>query len=67
MERELWTALCAVALQLDNRESRSRYTDQLICAVYWWAVIHDRPVVWACDASTGRASSCVVSCRRSRR
>lgn len=51
MERELWTALCAVALRLDNRESRSRYTDQLICAVYWWAVIHDRPVVWACDAS----------------
>jgi hypothetical protein len=51
MERELWTALCALAAKFDNWQTPARYTDQLICSVYWWAVIHDRPVVWACDAS----------------
>lgn len=51
MERELWTALCAVAARLDNRWARTCYCDHVICAVYWWAVIHDRPVAWACDAS----------------
>jgi hypothetical protein len=51
MERELWMALCALAARFGNQKTPARYTDQLICAVYWWAVIHDRPVVWACDAS----------------
>lgn len=48
MERELWTALCALAAQLHNRFTPARYGDEVICAVYWWAVVHDRPTSWAC-------------------
>jgi Transposase DDE domain len=51
MERELWTALCRLAARLYNRWAPSRYGDDVICAVYWWSAIHDRPVSWACDAS----------------
>jgi len=48
MERELWTALCAFAARLHNRLAPGRYSDEAICAVYWWAVVHDRPTSWAC-------------------
>ncbi len=48
MERELWTALCALATGLHNRFTPARYSDEVICAVYWWAVVHDRPTSWAC-------------------
>jgi hypothetical protein len=48
MERELWTALCALAAGLHNRLTAARYSDEVICAVYWWAVVHDRPTSWAC-------------------
>ena len=33
---------------LSNRGSSVRYGDDVICGVLWWAVIHDRPVHWAC-------------------
>jgi hypothetical protein len=48
MERELWTALCALAARLHNRLTPARYSDETICSVYWWAVVHDRPTSWAC-------------------
>ena len=48
MERELWMALCAFAARLHNRWTPARYGDEAICAVYWWAVVHDRPTSWAC-------------------
>lgn len=48
MERELWTALCALAAGLHYRLTAARYSDEVICAVYWWAVVHDRPTSWAC-------------------
>jgi hypothetical protein len=48
MERELWTALCALAARLHNRLTPARYSDEVICSVYWWAVVHDRPTSWAC-------------------
>jgi Transposase DDE domain len=49
MERELWDALCHLAAKLCNRMAGSRYGDDVICAVYWWALVHDRPVNWACQ------------------
>jgi hypothetical protein len=49
MERELWEVLCHLAVRFYNRSSASRYGDDVICAVYWWAVVHDRPVYWACQ------------------
>ena len=51
MERELWEVLCHLAARFYNRSMPSRYGDDVICAVYWWAVVHDRPVSWACQAS----------------
>jgi hypothetical protein len=51
MERELWELLCGVAKTLYNRQAHSCYGDDLIVAVYWWAVVHDRPVSWACVAA----------------
>jgi hypothetical protein len=51
MERELWESLCRLAGMLYNRSTRALYTDEVILAVYLWAVVHDRPVDWACDAS----------------
>lgn len=51
MERELWESLCRLAGMLYNRQGHSYYGDDLILAVYWWAVVHDRPVSWACQAA----------------
>lgn len=51
MERELWESLCRLAGMFYNRMTRAIYTDEVIIAVYWWAVVHDRPVNWACDPS----------------
>lgn len=51
MERELWESLCHLAGRFYNRSTRAIYTDEVIIAVYLWAVVHDRPVHWACDAN----------------
>lgn len=49
MERELFRR---VKVELDglgpHRRGRDRYSDALIVLVFFWAVIHDRPVCWAC-------------------
>jgi hypothetical protein len=50
MERELWEVLCHLAARFYNRSMPSRYGDDVICAVCWWAVIHDRPISWACNS-----------------
>jgi hypothetical protein len=60
MERELWKALCRLAGRLYNRSAPARYGDDVICAVYWWAAIHDRPVRWACEE--GNWPSCLRGC-----
>ena len=49
MERELWESLCHLARLLYNRKTGAIYTDEVVLAVYVWAVVHDRPVDWACD------------------
>ena len=51
MEGELWKGLYAIAEQL-AKELCSRGTqisDRWIVLTYLWAVLHDRPVSWACD------------------
>lgn len=52
MERERWAELSA-AISDVNRSVRSNFKHthdiSLIVRVYLWAVLHDRPVVWACD------------------
>ena len=52
MERELWTVLYRRACELDDlwkSGAYSRYDASAIVGVYLWAVIWDRPTVWACD------------------
>jgi hypothetical protein len=49
MERELWHVMVAALKGLPRTRRRNAvYTDHQIMAVYLWAVLHDRPVSWAC-------------------
>lgn len=51
MERELFRLLQTLLRRLGRRRRNRRfaYTDAAILEVYLWAVLHDRPVSWACD------------------
>lgn len=52
MEGELWKGLYHLVLDEASRHprrARVRYTDPVIVLVHLWAVLHDRPVSWACD------------------
>lgn len=51
MERELFSAVKEAIRSLGRRrqDARQRHTDGTILEVYFWSVIHDRPVVWATD------------------
>jgi hypothetical protein len=54
MESQLWRAILAVLSQLDKRRKRVRedFSDERIVQVFYWAVIHDRPISWACQRSS---------------
>jgi len=47
MERELWRILYRAAQELDNPWGGWRYCTADVLAVYFWAVVHDRPTSWA--------------------
>lgn len=51
MERELFREIQGHLRALGRRrlDRRFTYTDGAILEVYLWAVLHDRPTVWACD------------------
>jgi hypothetical protein len=51
MERELWQALYLLASSLDKGWGRWKYTTAEIVAVYFWAVLNDRPTSWAAQPS----------------
>jgi Transposase DDE domain len=50
MEQQLYQAIVALLAALDHkpRSTRFTYSDRRIVEVYYWAVIHDRPISWAC-------------------
>ena len=51
MERELFVRLIGLldALpQVRRRPPKGKYTDRDIVLVWLWAVLHDRPIDWAC-------------------
>ena len=52
MEYQLFKAIVAVLTTLGKPRKRraNDYTDHDIVGVYYWAVIHDRPQAWACQA-----------------
>jgi hypothetical protein len=49
MERELWKTLYLLAVKFDNPWGHWRYSTAEILAVYFWAVVHDRPTSWAAN------------------
>jgi hypothetical protein len=53
MEGELFKALYDIVSQeakLRFRQKRVQFSDAVILLVFFWAVLHDRPICWACDA-----------------
>lgn len=50
MEGQLWKAIVMVLAQVDKRRKRTDedFSDEDIVKVFYWAVIHDRPISWAC-------------------
>jgi hypothetical protein len=50
MEHQLWNLIVARLAELDKPWTRGcDFSDQRIVQVWYWAVIHDRPVTWACQ------------------
>ena len=50
MERERWLLMYRAALRLDKTSCRGLFSAAAILGVFFWAVLHDRPVCWACRA-----------------
>lgn len=51
MEHQLWKAIVAILKDLDKQRVNVRhdFSNAWIVAVFYWAVVHDRPVMWACQ------------------
>jgi hypothetical protein len=59
MEDQLWRALYRLIESEDNRRPRPKgvqFTDGAILAVACWAILHDRPICWACRRRNWPAS-----------
>lgn len=48
MEDRLWQIVVS-AVPLDKGSSRQIYSEGVILLVVLWAILHDRPICWACD------------------
>src|SRR5262245_7973531 len=50
MEHQLWLSIVAVLATLHKvrKPTRCDFSDEDIVKLYYWSVIHDRPVCWAC-------------------
>jgi Transposase DDE domain len=50
MERQLWKAIVGVMLTIDKPRKKTieDFSDEMIAKVYYWSVIHDRSMSWAC-------------------
>lgn len=49
MEGELFERIYRLLVALGKRPRHCVYSDPWILGIYFWAVLHDRPVCWACD------------------
>ena len=58
MEGELWRQVYALTKRMGKSKGvvRGTYSDVQIVAVYFWSVLHDRPMCWACDHRNWRGS-----------
>lgn len=49
MERELWREVVQVVRRAGNRRpAKCQFTDEEVVLTFLWAVLHDRPISWAC-------------------
>jgi hypothetical protein len=51
MERERWEKVYQLLRTADTHAFRGVYQAAAVLAVFFWAVIHDRPVSWACEGA----------------
>lgn len=49
MERELWMLLYAIATKLDSEWGHWKYSTADIAVVFFWSVVHDRPMCWGVE------------------
>ena len=49
MEGQLWYRVEDLLLFVDGKPKRCRYSDREVLRVILWAVLHDRPINWACE------------------
>src|SRR5438045_1454739 len=51
MEHQLWQSIVAVLATLNKSRKATvfDFSDEDIVRVYYWSVLHDRPVIWACN------------------
>ena len=51
MEGQLWSLILAILAAIDKRRKRAKqdFSDEDIVKVFYWSVIHDRPISWACQ------------------
>jgi hypothetical protein len=51
MEHQLWKSIVAVLATLDKERKRTNqdFSDERVVQVFYWAVIHDRSISWACQ------------------
>lgn len=52
MDRQQWMILRGLVrrtVKVVGESPRTVFSDQLILAMYFWSVAHDRPLCWACD------------------
>lgn len=58
MERELWTLLYCMASKLDNGWGKWRYSTADVVMVYFWSVVHDRPMSWSVQKANWSQDLC---------
>jgi hypothetical protein len=58
MERQLWPRLYRAVMAVANgsRPCRAQFGDAAVVLTQVWAVLHDRPTCWACDADNWDAA-----------
>jgi len=52
VEGQLWSLILTVLATIDKRRQQTNqdFSDEDIVKVFYWSVIHDRPISWACQS-----------------
>lgn len=58
MEGQVWAIVEKLLACVDGKPERCRYSDRAILRVILWAVLHDRPIVWACQRAHWWETTC---------